>query len=262
MTPRLVAVAHGSRNAEGPRAIRSLVQRVARRLPAVEVVESYVELVEPSFESVMATAGEPSVVVPLLLSTGHHVTVDLPRAAGLSRCPVALAGPLGPHALLAAAGAMRLRGAGAERGDAVVLAVAGSTDPDASAEAVLAGRLLRAHWAAPVRVAFLSGSGPSVPEAFAGLRAEGHSRIATSTYLLAPGHFATRATALALGEGTVAVGGVLADHPLVAELVVRRYLAARCPALGGTPVPAPARASPTRSQRASVTSASRSSGSM
>jgi sirohydrochlorin ferrochelatase len=113
-----------------------------------------------------------------------------------------------------------------------MLVVAGSTDPDASAEALVAGRLLRAHWGAPVRVAFLSGSGPSVPEVFAGLRAEGHGRIATSTYLLAPGHFATKANALARAQGTVAVGDVLAHHPLVAELVVRRYLAARRSALG------------------------------
>ncbi len=232
MKERLVAVAHGSRDSEASRAVRALVRRVGRRLPDVDVVESYVELAEPTFSSVMETAQEPSVVVPLLLSTGYHVNLDLPESARLSRFPVTLGRPLGPHPLLGAAGAMLLRAAGAARDDAVVLVAAGSTDPDATAEALDAGRLLHAHWGAPVRVAFLSGSGPGVPEVFAELREQGRHRIATSPYLLAPGFFATRAETLARAQGTVAVADVLARHPLVAELVVRRYLAARRVALG------------------------------
>lgn len=227
MKPRLVAVAHGTRNAEGPRVIGSLVRRVQRRLPDIEVVESYVELTDPSFESVMVSAEGPSVVVPLLLSTGYHVNHDLPEAARLSRHPVTMARPLGPHPLLAEAGALQLRASGAARGDAVVLVVAGSQDPDASADAVAAGRLLRAQWGAPVEVAFLSGAGPSVPEVVARLRADGHGRIAASPYLLAPGYFATKAATLAQANGVAPLADVLGHHPLVAELVVRRYLAAR-----------------------------------
>lgn len=227
MRERLVTVAHGTRDAAGPRAIRALVRRVARRLPDTEVVESYVELSEPTFASVMATSQTPTVVVPLLLSTGYHVTQDLPQAAQGSAHPVATAPPLGPHPLLAAAGAMQLRAAGAARGDAVVLVVAGSRDPGASVDALVAGRLLRGHWGAPVRVAFLSGDGPGVAEVVAGLREEGHRRIVASPYLLAPGHFAARAGAQARAHGVTAVGDVLAGHPLVAELVVRRYRAAR-----------------------------------
>lgn len=243
MKERLVTVAHGSRDSEAPRAVRALVKRVGRRLPDVEVVESYVELAEPTFSSVMATAQEASVVVPLLLSTGYHVNVDLPESARLSAFPVTMGRPLGPHPLLAAAAAMQLRAAGASRGDAVVMVVAGSTDPDASTEALVAGRLLGAHWDAPVRVAFLSGSGPRIPEVFAELREQGRSRIATSPYLLAPGHFATKANALARAQGTVAVADALAHHPLVAELVVRRYLAARRAALGAGVVGSGARRS-------------------
>ena len=230
--PRLVTVAHGTRNAEGPRVIGSLVSRVRRRLPDVDVVESYVELTEPSFESVMASAEEPSVVVPLLLSTGYHVTHDLPESAQRSPFPVTLARPLGPHPLLAAAAAMQLRVAGAARGDAVVLVVAGSKDPDATTDALAAGRLLRAHWGAPVKVAFLSGAGPSVPEAVESLWSDGHRRVAVSPYLLAPGHFATKAAALAEVNRATTVADVLGHHPLVAELVVRRYLAARRAVLG------------------------------
>jgi sirohydrochlorin ferrochelatase len=175
----------------------------------------------------MASAQGPSVVVPLLLSTGHHVNHDLPETARLSPYPVTLARPLGPHPLLAAAAAMQLRAAGAARGDAVVLVVAGSNDPAAAADARAAGRLLRSRWGAPVRVACLGGTGPRVPEVFARLRAEGHRRIAVSPYLLAPGHFATKAAAVARSQGAVAVADLLGPHSLTAEVVVRRHLEAR-----------------------------------
>jgi sirohydrochlorin ferrochelatase len=227
MRPRLVLVAHGTRHADGPPAVRSLVRRVARRLPHVEVVESYVELNEPSFASVMAAAEGPSVVVPLLLSTGYHVERDVPESARGSRFPVAVAPPLGPHPLLAEAAAMQLRAAGAERGEAVVLVVAGSKDPRAAADARVAGRLLQARWNAPVRVAFLSGAGPALPEVMALLRSEGHTRVAASPYLLAPGYFASKAADLARVHGATTVADVLLQqHPTVAELVVRRYVAA------------------------------------
>lgn len=236
MRRRLVTVAHGTRDAAGPRAIRSLVRRVGRRLPGTEVVESYVELSEPSFGSVMAAATAPSVVVPLLLSTGFHVNRDLPETARLSPHPVTLSRPLGPHPLLAAAGVGQLRAAGAAPGDAVVLVVAGSRDPGASVDALVAARLLQARWGGgPVRAAFLSGSGPGVGEVITQLRQDGHRRIAASPYLLAPGHFAAKADALARAHGASAVGAVLAGHPLVAELVVRRYLTATRQASGSTP---------------------------
>ena len=227
MKPRLVTVAHGTRAAEGPVTIHALVRQVARRMPNVDVVESYVELVEPSFSSVMERAEAPSVVVPLLLSTGYHVTTDLPAAALRSPYPVVTARPLGPHPLLAAAAAMRLRAAGAQRGDAVVLVAAGSTDPDAAVDTYVAGQLLQAHWGgAPVQVGHLSGEGLSVADAMANLRRDGHTRIAMSPYLLAPGHFAAKARTISVLHGATAVADVLGQHPLVAELVIRRYLTA------------------------------------
>lgn len=235
MKPPLVTVAHGTRHPAGRRTTSALVRRVARRLPGTEVHESYVELAEPTFASLMGATAEPSIVVPLLLSTGYHVTHDLPESARLSSHRVTLTRPLGPHPLLAAATAMRLRVAGAARGDAVVLVAAGSRDPDAAADLTAAGRLLRAHWGAPVSVAWLSGDGPGVAEVFARFRAEGHRRVVAAPYLLAPGYFATRAHALARINGAAAVADVLGDHPLVAELVARRYLAARRALLAGSP---------------------------
>ncbi|HSE71211.1 MAG TPA: sirohydrochlorin chelatase [Nocardioidaceae bacterium] len=226
MRARLVTVAHGTRNAAGPEVVRALVRQVRRRLPSVDVAESYVELVEPSFSSVMTSSESPSVVVPLLLSTGYHVTTDLPESAALSPHEVTLTRPLGPHPLLAAVMGLRLRAAGARRGDAVVMIAAGSSDPDAAVDTYVAGRMLQAHWGAPVVVGHLSGSATDVPDAMAELRAQGHRRIAAVPYLLAPGYFATKADVLAKVNGAVAVADVLGPHPLVAELVARRYLAA------------------------------------
>lgn len=230
--PRLVTVAHGTRHPDGPPVVDALVRAVARRLGGVEVVGSYVELSEPSFASVMAAAEGPSVVVPLLLSTGYHVKHDIPVTARSSPHPVTVTRPLGPHPLLAAAGAQRLRDAGARRGDAVVLVAAGSTDPAGTADALAAGRLLAVHWGGPVRVAFLSGTGPTLPEACDELRAAGHRRIAVAPYLLAPGHFAVKARRLAAGAGVSVCADLLGGHPLVAELVIRRHHAARRALLG------------------------------
>lgn len=223
--PRLVAVAHGSRNPAAQRAVEALVATVRRRLPTVETSAAYVELAEPDLASVMASAGGPSVVVPLLLSTGHHVRHDLPEAVRCSRFPTVLARPLGPHRLLAAATVLRLRAARAGRGDAVVLVAAGSNDADALVDTSGAGRLLAAHWGAPVDVAHLSGPGRRLPAVMEELRAAGRARVAVAPYLLAPGHFAAQAREVARLEAATAVADVLGDHPLVAELVVRRYLA-------------------------------------
>ena len=67
--------------------------------------------------SVLAASDEPTVVVPLLLSTGHHLRHDLPASLAAARGPVVLGPSLGPHPLLAAAQVERLLrgGRGARR---------------------------------------------------------------------------------------------------------------------------------------------------
>ena len=143
----LVTVAHGTRFGPGNAVAAAVTERAATML-GTPGTTSYVELCAPSFASVMATAMGPSVVVPLLLSTGHHVRVDLPAAAALSRHEVVLAPALGPHPLLAAAQATRLRAAGAQPGQPVVLVAAGSTDPAVDLDLERAADLLAETWAA------------------------------------------------------------------------------------------------------------------
>ena len=167
MTPphvtTLVTVAHGTRHAPGNDVARALTARCAEALE-VPALTSYVELCEPSFASVMAAATGPSVVVPLLLSTGFHLRQDLPAAAARSAYPVSLAPALGPDPVLAVAQAARLVEAGARPGQPVVMVAAGSTDPAADADLQRATALLADMWAGPVALATLSGRGPRPAE--------------------------------------------------------------------------------------------------
>lgn len=231
MLPTLVAVAHGTRNPAGPETVETLMAQVRRRMPDVPVTTSYVELNEPVLADVMRENRRPAVVVPLLLSTGYHIASDLPAAARLSSYPVRIARPLGPHPLLAALMARRLQASGARRGDAVVMVAAGTNDADGLVDLIAAGRMLQQHWGTPVRVAHLSGRGRGVAESVGELRADGHQRVAAVPYLLAPGFFARKGRAAAQLAGCTTVADILGPDPLVAELVVRRYLALRRPAV-------------------------------
>ena len=225
---RLVTVAHGTRFAAGNRVAAAITSRAARRLRQERAVTSYVELCEPTFAEVMAANATPAVVVPLLLSTGYHVSTDLPAAVATSRAPVRLTHPLGPHPLLAEVMAHRLLKAGARIGDPVVMVAAGSNDPAAAVDLGVAARLLQTRWGAPVRVATVTGQGPSVGDAVGDAVGESRAqgRVAVAPYLLAPGHFSRRARASGLAAGATVVADVLGAHPLVTELVVRRYRAA------------------------------------
>jgi len=209
---RLVTVAHGTRYAPGNAVAARLTELAGRRL-GLPAVASYVELCEPSLGEVLATSRTPTLVVPLLLSTGHHMRHDLPAALAAAGGPVQLAGPLGPHPLLAQAQAARLRAAGAEPGRPVVLVAAGSRDPLAGSDLATAARLLEQAWDGQVTLATLSGPGARPVEVVT-------PDHAVAPYLLAPGHFADRARAESAASSCVTE--LLGAHPAVVELVVQR----------------------------------------
>jgi sirohydrochlorin ferrochelatase len=218
-----VTVAHGTSVSRGNLVAAAITARAARRMGRLRSQTAYVELCQPSFREVMRDNRAPSVVVPLLLSTGFHVKQDIPGAVGMSPTTALLARPLGPHPLLAEVMCLRLRGAGAHPRDPVVLVAAGSNDPDTAYDLAAAGRMLQARWGSPVRVATISGSGRSVNEVVDEARADG--RVAVVPYLLASGFFSRQARALAELAGAATIADVIGAHPLVAELVVRRYRA-------------------------------------
>ncbi|MCQ4213965.1 sirohydrochlorin chelatase [Streptomyces longispororuber] len=165
-----------------------------------------------------------AVVVPLLLGDGFHRTVDIPAVVAAHGGPgwvltPSLSGAFEVDAALAG----RLARAEATRGgrvDAIVFAAAGSSRPGGNGGALLAARRLAGRRpGTPVVTAYCSATGPTVPQALAGLRAAGHRRIGIVTHLLAPGRF----TASLGAAGADLVTEPLADHPAVADLVVRRY---------------------------------------
>lgn len=199
---RLVTVAHGTRHPVGNEVARELTAAAGARLD-LPAVASYVELAEPLFAEVMA-APEPSLVVPLLLSTGYHVRHDLAGTRAL-----------GPHPLLASAQGARLREAGAEPGGPVVLVAAGSTDPLATRDLMLAAAHLSAAWGGPVRWATLAGLGRRPADVV-------RPGDAVSPYLLAPGHFAERLRAECADAAVVA--DPIGAHAAVVDLVVERAL--------------------------------------
>lgn len=220
MTARLITVAHGTRTAAGNTVAVELTRAAGERL-GIEAIASYVELCEPLFADVVAAGAVPTVVVPLLLSTGMHVREDLPEAVAGAPDPslVHLGGPLGPDPLLAAAQVERLREAGAVDGQPVVLLAAGSNDPAVDDDLEGARAALEAAWSGPVKVAAMTGRGPHIEDV-------AEPGDAVSPYLLATGFFGRRARELACDAEAALVADVIGPHPRVVELICERVAAA------------------------------------
>jgi len=199
-----------------------LLDRVRARRPGLTVRAAYLELAPPSLPAALAAVPAPVVVLPLLLATGYHATVDIPGAAAV-RPDAAVGSVLGPHPLLADALVDRLHAAGWRAGDAVVLAAAGSSDPAAAGATEQQALLLAARLGQPVAVGYASAAAPAVPHAVARLRAAGAARVAVASYLLAPGFFQSRLAA----AGADLVAEPLGTHDAVVRLVLDRYDEAR-----------------------------------
>jgi sirohydrochlorin ferrochelatase len=219
-SPTLLAVAHGSRDPAAQVAVRALMGRVRRLAPSLDVQVAFVQHAEPSFVGGLAMAGRDVVVVPLLLSTGYHIAIDIRGAAAAAGAR--LAAPLGPHRSLATALADQLAAAGVPAGTPAVLAAAGSSDPAAIADVEMQAALLADVRGADVLAAYASAGTPTVDEAVAALRARTGEPVAVATYLLSPGHFYRQLQRSA----ATWVSAPLSGHPAVAELVLDRYRAA------------------------------------
>ncbi|AWZ03314.1 sirohydrochlorin chelatase [Streptomyces sp. ICC1] len=220
MQPTLVAVAHGSRDPRAPRAVEALLERVRELRPRLDVRLGHIELNHPLLDRALERTAGSAVLVPLLLGRGTHVKRDLPAAAARAgHLRTEVAAPLGPHPLLVEALYERLLEAGWSAGSAVVLACAGSRDPDSAADARTTAALLGERLGGvPVVPAYASAAAPSVPDAVRALAARGH-RVAVASYFTAPGRFAAQSAAAAPGPAAAPLG----DHPALARLVLQRY---------------------------------------
>ncbi len=228
--PVLIGCSHGTDSVLGREAIRSILAGVVEARPELLVREAFVDVQEPEVADVVAGAGEAglsAVVVPLLLSVGFHVRVDI--AAAVEGQDAVAAPPLGPDERLVDVLLDRLEEAGLAEGDAVVLAAAGSTDAGAAVAveevaARLAERLGRA-----VTIGYGAGAHPRLPEAVAAARATGPSRVVVASYLLAPGFFHDRV----LAAGADVVTSPLAPDARLVEIVLDRFEDARAGLLAG-----------------------------
>ncbi|MFD4552603.1 sirohydrochlorin chelatase [Streptomyces sp. NPDC058246] len=241
--PPLVLVAHGSRDPRALSTVRTLIERIRELRPHLTVRLGHLELNEPLLPDTLASArGGEAVLVPLLLSRGYHVKHDIPEAmAAAPHLLSRVAAPLGPHPLLVETLYARLVEAGwrtrmsdtARRASGVVLAAAGSRDPDAARDTRRTAQLLAERLGVPVVPAYASAAAPTVPAAVRAFAARGRHRIAVASYFTAPGRFATQCAEAASWIAAEPLGA----HPAMARLVLHRYDQALA-----TPEPAPERA--------------------
>ena len=225
--PVLVACAHGTRNPTGRRLIAELALAARAQRPRLVTAAAFVDVQPPTVVDVVAGLagdGRAAVVVPLLLSGGYHVHVDIAGAVAAHESVVA-ARPLGPDARLVDVLHDRLLEAGEDPrdpGTAVVLAAAGSSDPRSVADVEATARLLQASWAGSVTTGYGSAASPKVPDAVAAARRAGARRVVLASYLLAPGHFHDKLA----GAGADAVTAPLLPDDRIATVLLDRYDAA------------------------------------
>ncbi len=220
----LIACAHGTRNPAGRRLIAELALAARRLRPDLQTTAAFVDVQPPTVADVVAgvvAEGRRAVVVPLLLSGGYHVHVDIARAVE-GRDGAVAARPLGPDERLVHVLADRLRSAGADPRDpltAVVLAAAGSSDPRSVADVENTADLLQRTWAGPVTTGYGSAAQPSLPDAVAAARRGGAERVVLASYLLAPGHFHDKLS----GAGADLVTAPLLPDERIAAVLLDRY---------------------------------------
>lgn len=216
----LLAVSHGTDSVRGAAAIAALVDSVAERLPGVDVRSAFVDVQQLDAASAVRAIEGPVTIVPLLLSTGFHVRVDL-RTAAAAHPQAIVTPPLGPDPRLAEILAERTPPHAVE----VVLAAAGSRDPQSAPACERAAALLRERIDAPVHLAYLAARTPTLKEV-----APQHPDAVIVPYLLAHGFFHDLATRVAPGRTVTAplLDGDPTPEPLI-DLVVDRYMSARDP---------------------------------
>lgn len=247
--PALLVVAHGSRDPRHAATVAALCARVRADRPEMRVAAGHLDFNSPTvpraLERLAADGVREVVALPLLLTRAFHAKSDIPAvlrdsAARLPALTVRQAAVLGPHALLISTLERRLREAGLEPASAgstgVVLASAGSSDPEATAVIAETTREWRRSggWAA-VRPAFASASAPRTADAVRALRADGVGQVAVAPYLIAPGRLPDRIAQGAREAGADVLAPVLGPAPELARLLLLRYEQARAREFGLPP---------------------------
>lgn len=224
MIPTLIACSHGTSSARGREAIRSILDDVRCLRPELTVVEAFVDVQTPTIDDVVieVTAQGSAIVVPLLLSTGYHTRVDIGRAVSRAGGRAIAAPTLGPHPLLIDILWDRLDELGGGVGAEIVLAAAGSSDPQAAVDVCSMATTFSSRLDREVRVGFAASTVPRLDDAVSTARSVQADVIALS-YVLAPGYFADVISRTDV-DGVTAP---LAPDPRIARVVLERYDAAQ-----------------------------------
>ncbi|MER6103168.1 sirohydrochlorin chelatase [Streptomyces sp. NPDC001832] len=239
--PVLLVIAHGSRDPRHAATVHALTARARSLRPGLRVETGFLDFNAPAVTGVLerleAEGTKDVIALPLLLTRAFHAKSDIPAVLHEARTRqprlrIRQGEVLGPSPLLNSALERRLREAGVRPGDrgstGLVLASAGSTNPEAIAViAEIARELRHTGWCA-VRPAFASASLPRTEDAVRALRAEGVRRVAVAPYVIAPGRLPDRIAAGAAGADVLA--HVLGASPELARLLLTRYDEARVPA--------------------------------
>ncbi|MFE2678402.1 sirohydrochlorin chelatase, partial [Streptomyces hygroscopicus] len=197
--PTLLIIAHGSRDPRHAATVDALRARVRSLRPGLRAEAAFLEFNAPRVPRVLARlAAEDAtevIALPLLLTRAFHAKSDIPAVlreamARHPRLSVRQAAVLGPSPLLVEALERRLYEAGLRpadrRSSGVVLAAAGSTDPEAIAViAEIAREWRHTGWCA-VRPAFASASLPRTEDAVRARGAVGAPRVGGGPELIAP----------------------------------------------------------------------------
>lgn len=210
----VVLAAHGTSDPAGRRTLEAVRDGVSDRLGA-PVGLGFVDLASPGLAHVLA-AHPSALVVPMFVTAGYHVEVDVPREA--RRAGALVSEHLGAGAALAPALLARAQEARPDP-DAIAVLAAGSSSVSAREEVVTLGATLAQLCGVTVSVGFLSGPGPSAHTAL--VAAGRGDRPVAVPALLAPGHF-SRAAAQLSGTRGIPLGAVLGAHPAVLDVVVAR----------------------------------------
>jgi sirohydrochlorin ferrochelatase len=220
----LLLVAHGTRKQQGVTMVGDLARRVSETLGQIVHV-SFVDVLGPTPSEVLTgLTGEPVTLVPAFLSRGYHVASDIPAHVQASgHRDVTVTEALGPGPQLVRVLADRLVESGWRRGDSVILAAAGTSDPGAQRDLHMTATGLSAVTSSRVELAFAATGAPRVHHAVRSLRQRGARRVVVASYLLSEGLFQDRLR----DSGADVVTQPLGTHPGLVRLIANRFSRAR-----------------------------------
>ncbi|WP_431868171.1 sirohydrochlorin chelatase [Nocardiopsis eucommiae] len=185
MVPTMVLVADDSRDAHRREALRGLAEAVAERGEApVSAAFGSPDEVRAAIRAVRG----PKVLVPAFVAGGDVASAHLLTQLDLGRMEDSCqTSPLGAVPSIVADLAGRLAESGRRPDDGVVLAADGTTGTEERQVVMDVARMLSRRLSTPVQVGYLRTWAPTVLDAVARLRRDGHDQVAVAAWRLVDG---------------------------------------------------------------------------